>query len=75
MANDKITIFEREGERQTGRDRQTDRQTYRDLYSSATGRYCINTKISIQEAQKSRQQRAINIRQSFVSLRKGKPSK
>ena len=75
MANDKITIFEREGERQTDRDRQANRQTYRDLCSSATGRYCINTKMSIQEAWKRRQQRAINIRQSFISLRKGKPSK
>ena len=71
MANDKITIFERQTDRQT--DRQTEIE--RDLYLSATGRYCINTKICIQEAQKRCQQRAINIRQDFISLRKGKPSK
>lgn len=45
-----------------------------DLCFSDIGHYCINTYLSIQEVQRKCQQRAINIRQGFVTLRKEKPS-
>ena len=41
---------------------------------SDIGHYCINTYLCIQEVHRKCQQRAINIRQGFVTLRKQKPS-